>query len=282
MSEKAETASGANPDVLEFYKTLPFNFHGSAIEQARMVRQRNMVKGYPPLDSLLKGGKRVLEVGCGVGWFATSMAVHYGCEVTAIDFNPVAVGRAQEIALAASADVSVKVADLFRYVPEKPAEVVVSLGVLHHTNDCMGAVRRICNHFVEPGGHVFIGLYHLYGRRPFLDHFAELKAQGASEADMLARYREIHPGLKDDTLAMSWFRDQVLHPHETQHTLAEMVAIFDECGVELISTSVNGFRPITDLPALYEEEKKMEQVGRERLAANQYYPGFYLCLGRKV
>jgi hypothetical protein len=59
-------------------------------------------------------------------------------------------------------------------------------------------------------------LYHKYGHQPFLNHFRDMQKQGASEGAMLARYKELHSGLHDDTLLLSWFRDQVLHPHETQ------------------------------------------------------------------
>lgn len=279
MNDTPET--GANPDVLEFYKTLPFNYHGSAIEQARMVRQRNMVSEYGPLAALLRPGMRVLEVGCGVGWFSTSMAVHHGCDVTAIDFNPVAVERAGEIAAAANASVKVEVADLFLYEPAEPFDVVVSLGVLHHTNDCLGAVRRVCEQFVRPGGHVFIGLYHLHGRRPFLQHFADMQANGASEEEMLARYRELHPELVDDTLAMSWFRDQALHPHETQHTVAEVKRVYEAAGVELLGASVNDFGDVPADTDLDQIEKALETKGIQSLNENRYYPGFFLCLGRK-
>jgi hypothetical protein len=79
---------------------------------------------------------------------------------------------------------------------------------------------------------------------PFLRHFREMRARGASEAEMLARYRELHPWLDDDTQALSWFRDQVQHPHETQHTLAEFLPLMRARGMELVATSINRFQPI--------------------------------------
>src|SRR5579859_5705078 len=88
----------ANPDVLAFYKSLPFNYHLSAAAQANTVKSRDFVKEYPVLLPLLRPGLRVLEIGCGVGWFALSLQLHHRCRVAAIDFNPVVVERAREVA----------------------------------------------------------------------------------------------------------------------------------------------------------------------------------------
>jgi len=121
-------------------------------------------------------------------------------------------------------------------------------------------------------------LYHTYGRRPFLDHFADLKAKGYSEEAMLKRYQELDNRHTDDTNLRSWFRDQVLHPHETQHTLAEILPIIEGCGMELISTSINRFQPITSIDTLLEQEVALEKTGTEWLAKNMYFPGFFIFL----
>src|SRR5262249_45652981 len=198
---------------------------------------------------------RVLDVGCGAGWLANSINHLCGCSVTGIDFNPVAVERARQVAKALDLSTEFQVTDLFAYAPREPFDLVLSLGVLHHTNNCSAAVRRVCE-FVKPGGHVFIGLYHEYGRQPFLNHFREMRKNGADEAAMLARYKELRSGTHDDTLLLSCFRDQVLHPHETQHTLEEMVPVMRDAGMKLVATSINKFSAIDTLETLYAEERK--------------------------
>ncbi|MCH8189549.1 MAG: class I SAM-dependent methyltransferase, partial [Proteobacteria bacterium] len=127
--------------VLDFYKELPFNYRQSVAQHAKGIRENDMVRNYPGMAELFqRPDTRVLEVGCGVGGFANSVAHHYGCEVTAIDFNPVATERAAEVARELSLDVTYQVADLFEYAPGRTFDVVVSLGVLHHTQHCPGAV----------------------------------------------------------------------------------------------------------------------------------------------
>jgi 2-polyprenyl-3-methyl-5-hydroxy-6-metoxy-1,4-benzoquinol methylase len=273
--------SFANPEVLAFYQTLPFNEASSAEIHAAAIRADDPVRQYPVLPPLLRAGTRVLEVGSGTGWFSLAMAHHYRADVTAIDFNPVAVERARQVATVLDAGVSFSVADLFLYDPPRPFDVVVSLGVLHHTNDCHAAVARVFDRFVRPGGHVLVGLYHRHGRAPFLRHFREMRARGASEAEMLARYRELHSWLDDDTQALSWFRDQVQHPHETQHTLAEFLPLMRAHGMELVATSINRFQPIGSIEAVLAEERDYAVRAEQYLAANRYFTGFFVFLCRK-
>ena len=273
--------SFANAEVLEFYKTLPFNIRESVAGSVDSVKRTDHAAAYPVLAPLLHPGVRVLDVGCGTGWMSNSLALHHGASVTGLDFNPVAIARAREVAEATGLPTQFVAGDLFTYQPEEPFDLVISLGVLHHTDHCIAAVRRVCEDFVRPGGHVLIGLYHRYGRKPFLDHFAQLRAAGASDDDMFARYRQLHSQINDDTLLMSWFRDQVLHPHETQHTLEEMLPVLDDAGCELVATSINRFEPITSRQSLSAAEPEYERVGAERLKANQYFTGFFVFLARK-
>jgi hypothetical protein len=108
-----------------------------------------------------------------------------------------------------------------------------------------------------------------------------MKRQGATEDALFAEYRRLHSQLKDDVFARSWFRDQVLHPHETQHTLAEMLPLIERCGMRLLATSINNFAPIVDLPALLEAEQQLDKASREAIARGEYYPGFFVFLARK-
>jgi 2-polyprenyl-3-methyl-5-hydroxy-6-metoxy-1,4-benzoquinol methylase len=266
---------------MAFYRELPFNYRGCPQEHAAHICAVDQIRRYPVLVPLLRKGCSVLDVGCGAGWFSLSAAYHYRAAVTGIDFNEVAIARARDVAKALRVAVQFETADLFRWESGAPFDIVASLGVLHHTNDCLAALRRCAQH-VRSGGHLFVGLYHRYGRRTFLEHFRGLRAAGAGEAELLEHYRRLHASLTDEVHLRSWFRDQVLHPHETQHTLREVVPLLQDCGLGLVSSSLNGFAPFGDVEELFAAEPALEAVGAERLARGQYYPGFFLFLARKA
>ena len=92
---------------------------------------------------------------------------------------------------------------------------------------------------------------------------------------------KVSASVKDELHLRSWFRDQVCHPHETQHRLSEILPIFKEEGLDLRRCSLNNFAPIESLPDLLALEAKQEERGREALAAARFIPGFFLFLAEK-
>ena len=283
-ANQPQNESFANPEVLEFYRTLPFNYRDSIDDHVSAIRDNSVLSTYAPLLPLLKGRarKRVLEVGCSVGWLSMGMAHHHNASVRAIDFNPVVIERAQAINETMALDVAFEVADLFTYEPNETFDVVASMGVRHHTDNCLAAVHRLCSDFVAPDGHVMIGLYHEPGHRPFLDHFAHMQQQGASESEMMAEYARLHSWLSDPLHIKSWFRDQVLHPHETQHTLQEMMSVLAATKMRLTATSINRFQPLPkDVASLFSMEQDLAELSHQRLAEGSYYPGFFVFFAQK-
>lgn len=271
----------ANSEVLDFYRTLPFNQKNSLEEEINGVLKRTPKNLYPGLSQILNPSVSVLEVGCGVGWLCNSISFLYKSSVLGIDFNSVAISRAQEVAKRLGLKTQFRTEDLFLYRPDIPFDVVLSFGVLHHTNNCKAAIRCICENFVRKGGYVMIGLYHKYGRQPFLDEFNNMKERGATEDEMFNRYKTLHPYIKDETQVLSWFRDQVLHPHETQHTLEETIPILKELNMDLVSTSINHFQPILSTNDLIKKESQYTQIATDYLNDNKYFPGFFIFIAKK-
>jgi ubiquinone/menaquinone biosynthesis C-methylase UbiE len=267
--------------VLKFYKEMPFNYYSTAEDQAESIRTTNYLAEHPALQPLLTRGAKVLEVGCGTGGIACAIAHYYGCEVTAIDFNSKAIERAIAVRDRLGLDIDFSVQDLFTYQPESQFDLVISSGVLHCTHDCMGALRRLCRVFVREGGYLYIGLYHSYGRKAFSEFVENMKRSGLSEDAMFDKYAAIQTRRQDPLVLMSWFRDQVLHPHESHHTLKEVCTNMQKEKCDLVSTSITGFSAADDLSQLFELEKSYEELGRQKLRQNEYYSGFFRVLARK-
>ena len=84
MDKSIMTTTGANSNVLAFYKELPFNYQETAILHADRIKSTNAVDNYPVLKNLLKSrGIRVFEIGCGSGWLSNAMSYHHGADVMA-------------------------------------------------------------------------------------------------------------------------------------------------------------------------------------------------------
>ncbi len=287
--------------VNKFYSLLPFNLNQTAQQGCETIQRRNQIKdAYPYLDSILKATKnaKILDVGCGAGWFVNTIAYHYALDIVGIDACESAINRASEVSKQLSLKTRVRYycVDLFninsiRLNDTNKFYLVNTLGVLHHTYDCRQALLSILN-LVEDGGFIHIGLYHKYGRRPFLELFQKYREEWeASSSESRRReieeqaflaYRELNFPTTEETLLRSWFRDQVLHPHESQHTFQEVYYWLTECGFQCVTTSINQFQRVRAWEGLFNEEKKMYDLSYKRnYEEKSYFPGFFVVLAQK-
>ena len=82
----------------------------------------------------------------------------------------------------------------------------------------------------------------------------------------------------------SWFRDQVFHPQESQHTLKEVKSWLDKLSFELVSTSINNYKSLkkSNLDELYNFEKELEKISFEKNRfEHKFLPGFFTICAKK-
>ena len=111
-----------------------------------------------------------------------------------MDFNPHAIERARAIGKKLELQSEFICKDLFAFSEEKRTnedcfDLIISLGVLHHTDNCIGAIKAICKNLLREKGYFFVGLYHKYGRKPFLKYFQDLKKLNLSEEELFKKYK---------------------------------------------------------------------------------------------
>jgi SAM-dependent methyltransferase len=101
-------------------------------------------------------GKRVLDVGCGMGRFA-EVAASYGADVVGVDLSA-AIDAAQGN-LGALPNTAFIQADVFD-LPLRPEsfDFIYSIGVLHHTPDTRAAFAALPR-LLKPGGRILIWVY---------------------------------------------------------------------------------------------------------------------------
>ncbi len=279
-------------EVKDFYKSIPFYYTDDIDFYTNSITSINQIIEYKDLHQLLikrrhifgkQNINNVLEFGCGTGWLTNTMSYIYKKKVTSLDFTEKAIETAKLVSKALKVSPKYIKNDIFDYEDNKQYDLVISLGVLHHTKNCKLAFAKISN-FVKPGGYLYVGLYHLYSRRPmlnFLQSFA--RWHGVNSAYQL--FVSMSKNLKNPDHSFSWFRDQVLHPHETQHTLAEVRSWLDSTSFNLVSTSINKYKSLSKFKnvELDDIERNMEDLSYQSNVLDlNFNPGYFTICAKKA
>ena len=109
-------------------------------------------------------GKRVLEIGCGIGTDTMNFA-RAGAQVTAIDLSDhsldIAKQRATVFGLRNITFLNADIERLSSVLPPEPYDLVYSFGVIHHTPHPDVALQQI-REYLKPGGTLKVMVYHRY------------------------------------------------------------------------------------------------------------------------
>ena len=234
----ADFAPGSDlKDVTEtvraFYEETPFpNYDGFDSRESLAQKARRGVFA-SLLDDQLPQGALVLEAGCGTGQLSNFLGMSWTRHVFAGDLClnslRLAKGFADRYAVH---NVAFLQMNLFRPpFRDEAFDVVISNGVLHHTGDCEGAFRSILAK-LKPGGHILIGLYNAYGRLPTLWKRWAFRVFGPKLYFLDPRLRD---WTRQPDRIKAWFMDQYRHPHETRHSMGEVLEWFRKYDVDFVN-----------------------------------------------
>jgi SAM-dependent methyltransferase len=212
-----------------FYEENPFPNYDGVEDFADLVN-----KGYhnPFSIKLLKSlgyNKLILECGCGTGQlthflqlnnnYTLGIDLSLGSLVLAIDHKV----RNQ---LPRSAFCQMNIFDLA--VKDASFDVVISTGVLHHTFDARRAFASIVRK-AKLNGIVIVGLYNCYARIPTWVR-SKLIGKLGWNIDYVVRSR-----IRNAHKAEIWIKDQYYNPHETWHSIDEVMGWFEENHIEYLN-----------------------------------------------
>jgi len=227
--------AGAKRDVTDvvkaFYEETPFPNYDEFDSAASLAQKARRGMFAKMLDDQVPPGTMVLECGCGTGQLSNFLSIANRTLLgTDICLNSLRLGERfrRENALAGAHFLQM---NLFRPV-FKPAtfDLVIANGVLHHTADPLRAFKSIAR-LVKPGGYILIGLYHRWGRLITDARRLLFRLTG----DRLAF---LDPNLRRGGFApakrRAWLMDQYKHPHESKHTIAEVMHWVDETGLRFV------------------------------------------------
>jgi carbamoyltransferase len=271
--------------VKAFYEETPFpNYDEDESVQTLIGKSRKGIYARL-LGDQIPHNARVLEVGCGTGQLSNFLGV--GCRTvvgTDLCMNSLKLAekfrKSQELSRVRFLQMN-----LFKpaLAPEQ-FDVVLCNGVLHHTSDPYGGFQSIAR-LVKPGGHIIIGLYNTYGRLLLDMRRLIFRLTGG-------KLKNLDPYLRGTKMSAekqkAWFSDQYQHPHESKHTMGELLGWYTRNGFDFVN-AVPKFRIWDDLAhneALFEQaspgtsfERGLSQA-RMVVTGNQE-GGFYIAIGKK-
>ena len=115
-------------------------------------------------------------------------------------------------------------------------DYVLCLGVLHHTPNAYAGFKNILK-LLKTGGYLAIGLYNTFGRIPQKARILLTKAVFKNNTKVKDWFIRMQIGdVRDKERARGWWNDQYLHPHETSHTIGEVLRWFKKNKVEYYQT----------------------------------------------
>ena len=217
--------------VKSFYEEHPFPSYEGLEEFGELVNKGSHNAFSRDLLEAIGYNKLILECGCGTGQLSHFLQLNNN-HVLGIDMSlgslKLAVEHKLRNNLERSAFAQMNIFDLA--IKDNSFDVVISHGVLHHTFDARRAFSQIVRK-AKPGGIVVVGLYNRYARVPTWLRSLVIGAFGP-KIDYVVRKR-IH----DERKADIWIKDQYYNPHETWHSIDDVLAWFDENNIEFLNAS---------------------------------------------
>ncbi len=179
-------------------------------------------------------GKEILDAGCGTGEKSAYFSYH-DARVTAFDLCKSSLSKARELADKFNLQVEFSHCDMAEFRTEKRFDHIFCLGALHHTKypyTNFLALEKLC----KPGGTITIGLYNRYGR---LGHRAVRTWVGLRAGEDLGRRMEyveraIYGRKMRSVHETAYVADKYVHPHESYHTVEEVLGWFEKNGFTYI------------------------------------------------
>ncbi|MEW6234275.1 MAG: class I SAM-dependent methyltransferase [Candidatus Omnitrophota bacterium] len=255
-------------EVKGLYTRYPFPGPGLETEVVENFRRALAFLRVSP-DELRNAS--ALDAGCGTGIVAAYLASRCK-DVKALDLTSASLEMAKERAERGGfLNIEFRLGSVFDLpFPEQKFDLVLSRGVLHHTEDAYRGFCRIAS-ALRPGGRIIVSLYHRYGRlRHRLRRARVARIAGEDiERRVETAERLYFLGTPDSEKERirSLISDQYAHPHETYHTGGQVMRWFRENGIEYASS----YYPIHPTEyfqleeALFPEEA-LQRSGKHRAA----------------
>ena len=236
MDNDMNNAENIIKTVNEFYEENPFpgfditkySYGEDLFEQASWFGKL--------LDDQIPYDARILDGGCGTGQLASFLALR-GRKILAIDYSQKSLLKA----MALKERLGIKSVEFQRMnilQPQLPIEefdVVMSMGVLHHTPDPYLGFQNLVKS-CKTGGKIILGLYNTWGRMPVHCRRKIKKILHKSQVQNKAVSRQLVGDTGDIEKTETWLADQYEHPHESSHSITQVLDWFAKNNIDYINS----------------------------------------------
>lgn len=206
------------------------------------------------LDDQIPWDVSILDAGCGTGQLSCLLSVK-DRKILTIDFSEGSLDKGRELAVKLRLEtLTFRRADLLELdLESQKFDYVFCNGVLHHTSSPYQGFEKLMKS-AKGGTFIIVGLYNRYGRmrlrvkRAWINWRYKKNKQKTREAIQEMLVKDEQDVRKQD----SWFADQYQHPHESSHTITELLDWYKKNDVEYI----NSLPPIE----LFRSEKTAQRI----------------------
>lgn len=283
--ESSSQKSDVTNTVKEFYEDTPFPNYDDLDSRLALSNKATTSVFARLLDSQLPRPATILEAGCGTGQLTNFLGMGWNRTVVGGDMcsNSLQLAKTFRDRFSINNAHFVQM-NLFRPpFPDEAFDVVISNGVLHHTSDPFGGYQAIARK-LKPGGYILIGLYNWLGRLPTLWRRWAIERFGDSWGKLDSRLRG---GQLNSGRYAAWFRDQYKHPHESKHSIDEVLRWFSSTGIKPLTTiPMLRQQVLTDDVDLFEQHSMGNRLVRLNAELGMLLEGgrdggLYMVIGQK-
>ena len=271
--------------VKTFYEAHPFPDYNQMETISDLVSSAEKGVFARLLNEQIPFNTRLLEVGCGTGQLSNYLGISQR-EVFGTDMSVSSLKLAEEFRRQNELD-NVRFFQMNLFYPifkECVFDLVICNGVLHHTKDPAEGFRKI-SRLVKIGGYLIVGVYNCFGRIPTYMRGAAFKFFGDRILFLDKRLRKSNLA---EAKKRAWFLDQYRMPHETAHTVKEVMNWFAEAGYQVVNSipKQKPFQRFSANEALFKPQPKGNLLDMVLVQAMMPFTtgengGLFIVIGRR-
>ena len=265
----------------KFYNEILFPNYDDIDDFGTLLEKGAMNPFTKKLDSEVPYNAKVLELGCGTGQLSLYMS-RYNRIIHGTDISVGSLMLAENFRKKHTLhNVFFSRQNVFNMnFKERYFDVIISNGVLHHTKSAKLGFEHLIP-LLKPNGYIIIGLYHSYGRL-----LTKLKQKiSPYVGENMLYFDKTLRQMKSAEKKLAWQQDQFSNPHETSHTLKEILRWFNESKIDFINSIPFSYKHTNKI---FEKQKRPSSgnlmLSEPLLAFNIKQireGGFFIVIGKK-